>query len=80
MVVGIRGDRLFESDESFVLSLSNPVGATLGDSQATGTIVNDDAPGFSIDDVSVVEPVSGTATATFTVTLAATSGAATSVD
>lgn len=41
----LRGDVVVESDESFSLSLSNPVNATLADATATGTILNDDAPG-----------------------------------
>jgi PKD repeat protein len=36
------GDKVVEPDETFFLTLSNPGGATLGRSQATGTILNDD--------------------------------------
>jgi PKD repeat protein len=36
------GDKVVEPDETFFLTLSNPVGAALGRSQATGTILNDD--------------------------------------
>ena len=79
VTVSVRGDRVFESDENFVVNLADPSGGTIGDGQAVGTIVNDDATGFSVNDVSVVEPVSGTTTASFTVTLSPVQGSATSV-
>lgn len=41
--VAILGDSTVEPDESFSVSLGNPVGALLGDGQATGTLINDDA-------------------------------------
>lgn len=41
--VVINGDSTGEPDETFNVTLSNVVGATLGDSQAAGTISNDDA-------------------------------------
>jgi Calx-beta domain/RTX calcium-binding nonapeptide repeat (4 copies) len=44
VAVPIVGDTAFESDETFTLTLSNPVNATLGAATATGTITNDDAP------------------------------------
>ncbi|BCM92548.1 serine/threonine-protein kinase PknD [Abditibacteriota bacterium] len=40
--VTINGDTTFEADETFTLNLSTPLGATLGTSSATGTILNDD--------------------------------------
>ncbi|MEO8351968.1 MAG: Calx-beta domain-containing protein, partial [Chthoniobacteraceae bacterium] len=42
--VAIRSETLFESgaDETFMVQLSNPGNATLGDAQADGTILNDD--------------------------------------
>ncbi|HEX4129841.1 MAG TPA: cellulose binding domain-containing protein [Pirellulales bacterium] len=40
--VPILGDTTIEPDETFSLTLSNPVGATLGQASATGTILNDD--------------------------------------
>jgi Calx-beta domain/FG-GAP-like repeat/FG-GAP repeat len=67
--VSVRGDRVWEADESFVVSLSAPMNATLADTQGAGTIVNDDAQGLSIADLDVVEPASGTRSALFTVTL-----------
>lgn len=41
--VSVAGDRVFESDETFQLLLSNPVNAVLEKAQGTATIVNDDA-------------------------------------
>lgn len=42
--VAILGDQLVEGDEAFKLVLSNPTNALLSNSQATGTIQDDDAP------------------------------------
>ena len=38
----LQEDEIFEGDETFSLTLSNPVNAGLADAEATGTIVNDD--------------------------------------
>jgi hypothetical protein len=67
--VPLRGDRVWEADETLVVNLSSPVNATLADAQGVGTILNDDPQGLSIADVDVIEPVSGTRSAVFTVTL-----------
>jgi hypothetical protein len=67
--VAVRGDRFLEVDETFLVSLSAPSNATLADTAGVGTIVDDDPEGLSIADVDVVEPVSGTRSAAFTVTL-----------
>jgi hypothetical protein len=40
--VAVKGDRSVEPDETFVVTLSSPVGAVLGDGQGQGTIRNDD--------------------------------------
>ena len=42
VAVPIVGDTAIEPDETFTLSLSNPVSAVLGSATATGTITNDD--------------------------------------
>jgi hypothetical protein len=42
--VVVNGDSLVENDETFFLNLTNPVGAALVNSQAVGTIQNDDLP------------------------------------
>ncbi|MBI5761858.1 MAG: pre-peptidase C-terminal domain-containing protein, partial [Planctomycetales bacterium] len=68
--VMVNGDTTHEATETFFVNLSNPINVTIADLQGVGTIVNDDAaPGISINDVSVAEGNSGTANATFTVTL-----------
>ncbi|MCP9496072.1 MAG: hypothetical protein MSG64_16615 [Pyrinomonadaceae bacterium MAG19_C2-C3] len=43
VTVAINGDILYEPNETFRLILTNPVGASLGKSEAVGTIRNDDA-------------------------------------
>ena len=42
--VPVNGDTTVEVDETLLVRLSNPSGATLGDAEATGTIVDDDEP------------------------------------
>ncbi len=54
--------------------LSSPVGATIADGSATGTIINDDVvapvlPSLSVSDATRVEGNSGTAKLNFTVSL-----------
>jgi hypothetical protein len=44
VTVRVNGDLLVEPDETLVVSLANPTGATLVRSQATGTMTNDDTP------------------------------------
>jgi subtilisin-like proprotein convertase family protein len=43
--VPIRGDAVAEPNETFAARLSNPVNATIGGGQGTGTIVSDDGSG-----------------------------------
>ena len=81
VTVQVNGDTLDEADETFTLGLSNAGNATIADASGTGTITDDDPPvSASIDDVTVTEGDSGTASATFTVTLSAESGRSVSVD
>jgi hypothetical protein len=40
--ITLNGDKVPEPDEVFLINLSNPVGATIADGQAQGTILNDD--------------------------------------
>ncbi|HEX5096575.1 MAG TPA: Calx-beta domain-containing protein, partial [Acidimicrobiia bacterium] len=40
--VDVLGDTMFESDETFTVTLSNPTGSTIGSGTGTGTITNDD--------------------------------------
>ena len=69
--VTVNGDNADESDESFLVNLSNAANATISDNQALGTILDDDPlPSLSINDVSVTEgEEDSTTTAVFVVTL-----------
>ncbi|WP_223574899.1 putative Ig domain-containing protein [Xanthomonas citri] len=69
-------DTTVEPDETVVISLNTGSGYTVGSpNSATGTILNDDLPVLSINDVSVNEGNAGTTNATFTVSLSAPAGA-----
>jgi hypothetical protein len=69
ITVGVRGDRLGEANETFVVNLSGAANATIADGQAVGTIV-DDEPRINISDVTKAEGKKGQTTPfTFTVTL-----------
>lgn len=65
----VLGDTIDEVNETLRVVLSNPVGATIGDGEGIGTIVDDDTSAVSIADAAVVEGDSGTAAATFTLNL-----------
>ncbi|HZG08887.1 MAG TPA: Calx-beta domain-containing protein [Allosphingosinicella sp.] len=70
--VTVNGDTAVESDETFLVNISNVTGASIADGQATGTIRNDDTavvPAASIADASIVEGQSGVSYLVFTVTL-----------
>ncbi len=43
--VTVKGDTVVEPTETFLVNLSSPVNAVIGDGQGTGTIFNDDGPG-----------------------------------
>jgi probable HAF family extracellular repeat protein len=76
----VNGDRAGEANETFSVNLSLVDGnAVLADSQATGTIV-DDEPRVRINGVSKNEGNNGTTSFVFTVTLSAASGAPVSVN
>jgi hypothetical protein len=77
--VAVLGDRVWEGDETFSVVLASPVNATLTGTPGVGTILDDDPQGLSIADVDVVEPVSGTLNALFTVTLSPTSASTVTV-
>jgi probable HAF family extracellular repeat protein len=68
ITVQVIGDRLAEPNETFVVNLSAPTNATIGDGQGIGTIL-DDEPRVSINDVTVTEGNTGAVNATFTVSL-----------
>lgn len=80
--VSILGDDSVEPDETFNVTLSNPVRAALGTSMASGTILNDDfavVPSLSIASVSAFEGDFGTSSMVFTVTLSSVSSSEVSV-
>ena len=66
-------DPKVEVDETFTVDLNTVSGATVSDGSGEGTITNDDSTTISIDDVAIVEGVSGTANLVFTVSLSAES-------
>jgi hypothetical protein len=65
----VYGDRSMESDEFFLVNLSNVHNARVGAVQAAGYIL-DDEPRVSIGNATVIEGNSGTTEARFTVSLA----------
>jgi len=76
-IVAINGDAIFESDESFNISLGGGSGYSSSSSilSATGIIINDDtAPIITIADTSISEGSVGTVTMTFTVTSSTVAG------
>jgi hypothetical protein len=76
VLVPVAGDVRDEPNETFLVTLANPTNATISRAQATVTITDDDAPpAIVITDVTVAaEGNSGsTASAVFTVSLAAAS-------
>jgi CSLREA domain-containing protein len=77
ITVAIAGDTSVEPGDTFTLVLSNPINATLADSQATGVINDDDGagalPSISISDANADEGDAGTRNATFTVRLSSPS-------
>ena len=78
--VVVNSDGTPESNETFVVNLSNPVNAGLGNNQGTATITDIVPPTITISDVSVPEGNSGTTNAVFTVSLSAASTQTITVD
>jgi hypothetical protein len=75
ITVTVFGDTLFETNETFNVTISNGVGATIVDGEGVGTITNDDiAPSFSINDITASEGQSIPINSVFTVTLSAPAG------
>jgi chitinase len=78
------GDTVYESDETFLVELSNVIGnAEISDTayQGTGTIENDESqPILSIDSVNQNEGNSGTSTFYFSVSLSPASASIVTVD
>lgn len=69
VTVVVFGERRVEPDETFVLTLSDAVGAVIADATAQGTIINDDLVRVSVDDASVDEGDAGTSPAAVVVRL-----------
>ena len=67
--VAVFGDIVFEGTEQFLMKLSNPTNATLGDTQAVGVIGDDDFPTVTASSASVAEEDSGTTNLVFTLTM-----------
>ncbi|HYJ30924.1 MAG TPA: Calx-beta domain-containing protein, partial [Allosphingosinicella sp.] len=81
--VTVNGDTAFETNEFFLVNVTNVTGASVGDGQATGTITNDDAEPvgtFNIDDVTHDEGNAGTTNYLFTVSRTGGSAGAATVD
>jgi uncharacterized protein YhjY with autotransporter beta-barrel domain len=68
-------DATIEANETVILTLNAGAGYTVGvPNSATGTILNDDLPNLSINDVTLAEGNAGTTNFTFTVSLSAPAG------
>ncbi|MBI5730269.1 MAG: DUF11 domain-containing protein, partial [Ignavibacteriales bacterium] len=67
--VPINGDLDIETDEQFYVDLNNSINASISKGRGVGTILNDDYPILTINDVSLIEGNSGTSSMNFTVTL-----------
>ncbi len=65
--VTVTGDLNLEPTETFFVNVTNVVGASVSDAQGLGTIVTDDVPKLSVNDVSLSEGNTGTSKFTFTV-------------
>ncbi|HEX7149841.1 MAG TPA: Calx-beta domain-containing protein [Thermoanaerobaculia bacterium] len=84
ITVALAGETEVEPDETFFLNLMNPVNGILADTQALGTILNDDSaaliPSITISDPTAGEGNAGTSNATFTLTLSAATAHDVTVD
>jgi hypothetical protein len=75
-IVTVNGDTLIEPTETFFVNVTNVTGATVTDGQGVGTILLDDLPSLSINDIARAEGNTGTTSFTFTVSLSAPAPAA----
>src|SRR5439155_18762481 len=81
ITINVSGDASIESDEGFLVTLSNAVGMTLGNATATGTILNDDASlSIAATDAVKSEGNSGSTSFTFTLTRAGNTSGSASAD
>ncbi len=75
ITVNPTADATIEADETVILTLAAGSGYTVGaPANATGTILNDDLPTLTINDVTANEGNAGTTNFTFTVSLSAPAG------
>jgi subtilisin family serine protease len=70
VTVSVRGERVDETDEMFLVRLSNADGAVIARAEGIGTI-RDDEPRITVDGVQILEGDSGSGTALVTVRLSA---------
>jgi hypothetical protein len=85
VVIPVIGDVASEADETFTVTLTSPVHATLGNATDTVTILDNDplptsVPIFDVADASKREGASGTSTLSFTVTRSDDTASAVTVD
>ncbi|MBX7187700.1 MAG: hypothetical protein K1Y01_21340 [Vicinamibacteria bacterium] len=69
LTIPVAGDVIDEADETFVVNLTGAVNAIVVDSQAIGTIIDDDTATLAINDVTVTEGNTGSVNANFSITL-----------
>jgi|GEM_PF-1252961 len=75
ITVNPSADTTVEADESVILTVAAGIGYTVGaPSSAIGTILNDDLPSLTINDVTANEGNAGTSNFTFTVSLSVPAG------
>ncbi len=75
IVVNPNPDATIEADETVIITLAAGAGYTVGaPASATGTILNDDLPTLTINDVTASEGNAGITNFTFTVSLSAPAG------
>ena len=80
ITVNTIGDVVDEDNEAFHVAISGATGATVGDSDALGTILDNDLSSLSVNDITVAEGNSGTAVATFTVSMTTPNSRTVTVD
>ena len=80
VTVSVIGDTVAEPDETFFLNLTNPTNAAIADAQGVGTILDDEPPVISVNDVIADEGNAGTSTALFTLSLSKPSAATVTVN
>jgi len=61
--ITVKGDTIIEPDEMFFVNLNTPTNSTIGDSQATGTITNDDSVPSSGSVTVIKDPLDSSKTA-----------------